>query len=282
MAKKIWIITGATASGKTDLAVHKALALNCPILSADSRQVYKELNIGVAKPNEEQLKTVQYFFINHVSIHYEYNTGIYAKEARHLINQLFYYYNDLIICGGTGLYIQAVINGIDALPQKDEELRVELNEIIANYGIEKVQNILKNISIEKYNETEISNPQRLIRAIEIAKNNNPIKHDLPEFEYPFSIENISLEMDRESLYQRINKRVDMMIEKGLEHEARNLYDLRHLNALQTVGYSEWWPYFEDKISKQEVIDKIKQHTRNYAKRQITWHKNRGFLLKENL
>ncbi len=282
MVKKLWIITGPTASGKTDFAIEKALQLGCPILSADSRQVYKELNIGVAKPNAKQLQKVQHFFISHIGIQYDFNTGIYAKEARHLINQLFYYYNDIVLCGGTGLYIQALINGLDALPQKDESLRLELNQIIEEKGIIEVQKILKELSFEKYNETEINNPQRLIRAIEIFKNKKPIAAYLPNFEYPFSIENLTIELPREILYERINLRVDSMIAQGLEEEAKSFYELKHLNALQTVGYVEWWDYFENKITKAEVIEKIKQHTRNYAKRQITWNKNRGNLLKTEI
>jgi len=279
MQKKLWVITGPTASGKTDFAIQKALELGCPILSADSRQVYKELNIGVAKPTQAQLNTVQHFFINHISIQYDYNTGIYAKECRHLINQLFSYYNNLIICGGTGLYLQAVINGIDSQPQKNDALRAELNSIIEKNGIGKLQEMLQTLSKEKYDNTEIQNPQLLMRAIEIEKSVSKETTELPDFAYSFAIEKVIIEKERTVLYDRINHRVDMMIAEGLEDEAKLFYDLRHLNALQTVGYVEWWPYFEGTISKTEVIEKIKQHTRNYAKRQVTWIKNRGGLLK---
>jgi len=273
MPKKIWLIIGPTAAGKTDYSIRLAQKLSCPILSADSRQIYKELNIGVAKPTQSQLNEVKHYFINHVSIFDDYNVGKYVNEARQLINELFQTYNDIIVCGGTGLYINSLINGIDVLPSKNEALRNELNLLIETNGIEFV--IEKYESLLNAKLIESKNPQRIIRAIEIGLQEKPISDPIVSIEYPFEVNVDLIELPREQLYQRINARVDQMIEDGLEEEARFFYKHKDLNALKTVGYSEWWPYFENEISKEMAIEKIKQHTRNYAKRQVTWFKNQS-------
>jgi tRNA dimethylallyltransferase len=271
MPKKIWLIIGPTAAGKTDFSIRLAKKLSCPILSADSRQIYKELNIGVAKPTQSQLDEVKHYFINHISIFDDYNVGKYVNEARQLINELFQTYNDIIVCGGTGLYINSLINGINVLPSKNEALRNELKLFIETNGIELL--IEKQASLLSPKLIESKNPQRIIRAIEIGLQEKPVSEPMVSFEHPFEINIDFIDLPREELYQRINARVDQMIEDGLEEEALLFFKHKDINALKTVGYSEWWPYFEKEISKEMAIEKIKQHTRNYAKRQVTWFKN---------
>ncbi len=271
--KRLIAVLGPTAVGKTDQALELALEHQCPIISCDSRQLYTELNIGVAKPDEAQLAKVKHFFISNIYIHEHYTAGRYAADARNLINELFEEYDTLVIVGGTGLYIKALLNGLDQLPERNELLRTELEQLIASEGIEALQQRLKDKSPDLFERTEIQNPQRLIRSIEIAEGITIKNLEIPEFKHPFELETVVMEMDRDKLYERINLRVDQMVEAGLEAEAKDLYEWRHLNALQTVGYSEWWPYFEGEYDKKTAIDKIKQHSRNYAKRQITWFKH---------
>lgn len=273
--RTLWVITGPTAVGKTDHAIQLALKYNSPIVSADSRQIYNELNIGVAKPSEEQLRQVRHFFINHVSIHDDYNAGIYAMESRNLINELFETHEHLIVCGGTGLYINALLFGLDQLPSKDEKLRSELGQVLQNEGIGALQAQMQTLNPGKYSAMDINNPQRLIRAIEIEKSERPKTEHIPAFSFDFEVKTVMLNLPRHELYERINHRVDKMIEAGLEKEVYDLIEHQNLNALQTVGYAEWWPYFKGETEKDSVIDKIKQHTRNYAKRQLTWIRNKG-------
>ena len=277
--KKLTIVAGPTAVGKTAFAIELAKKLDSPIISADSRQVFKELNIGVARPSEEQLSEVKHYLIAHTSIHQPYNAGVFAKEARMIINQLFEKHDNLVVCGGTGLYIKALINGFDPLPPSNEKLRQELEENYASLGIEFLQEKLKSLSVDLYNKTEILNPQRLIRAIEIGSAEEVPVSDIPDFSWKFETEYKVLTMDRNELYDRINRRVDEMVEMGLEKEAKDLEEFQELNALQTVGYSEWWPYFRGENKIEFTIDKIKQHSRNYAKRQETWFKHQ--LIKSN-
>lgn len=273
--KTLWIIGGPTASGKTDAAIRLAKETGSPILSADSRQIYNEVSIGVAKPDTEQLNAVPHHFINHINIHENYNAGRYASEARILVNALFDQHDTLIVCGGTGLYINALLKGLDPLPERDELLRQELEDLMKKEGISALQELLSTLNPEKAGTMDLQNPQRLIRAIEIEKSTKLSTVDIPEFKHAFEVKTLNIDLPRAELYERINHRVDLMIQAGLEAEAERLKDLQHLNALQTVGYSEWWPYFRGETSKAEVIDKIKQHTRNYAKRQLTWIRGAG-------
>ena len=271
--KKLILVTGPTAVGKTAKAIALAKEQQTCVISADSRQVYRELNIGVARPSEAELSEVKHHLIAHVSIQDDYNAGAYAREARTLINRLFKSSDTLVVCGGTGLYLRALLKGFDPLPEKNDALRLELQTELENNGLSALQNRLLNADPERYYKTDLNNPQRLIRAIEVALA-EPVAHsDIPAFEHAFDLQSINMEMPRTELYARINQRVDAMAVAGLEAEARALYPLRHLNALQTVGYSEWWPYFEGQTDRASVIEKIKQHTRNYAKRQLTWFKN---------
>lgn len=275
MEKNLIIIAGPTAVGKTTLAIELAQHFNTQILSADSRQCYKELNIGVAKPSEEELKNVPHYFINSHSIHQEVNAGVYERYALESLDKIFRKNNIAIVVGGTGLYIKALCEGVDEMPVISASTR---NSIIEKYeakGLDWLQNEVKTKDILFWQNAEQQNPQRLMRALEVFeetgksistfRTGNKTKRD-------FNIIKIALEMPREELYKRINQRVDGMIVDGLEEEAKNLYTYKTLNALQTVGYSEWFYYFDNKISREEAIEKIKTNTRHYAKRQLTWLK----------
>lgn len=272
--KTLHIVAGPTAVGKTDFAIALAENLKCEIISADSRQIYKEMNIGTARPDDEQLSRVKHHMIANISIHDDYNTGQFIQDARTLINELFQTQNNIVVCGGTGLYLNSLLQGLDALPAKNEARRKELEDLYSVNGVDHLSELLKNLSPEKHANIDTRNPQRLIRAIEIAENQTPQNQVVQDFSHDFHVRFNLLEMERNSLYERINRRVELMIDRGLELEARELYPYRNLNALQTVGYSEWWPFFESNMDKSEVIDKIKQHTRNYAKRQLTWFRNK--------
>ncbi|MCC6819038.1 MAG: tRNA (adenosine(37)-N6)-dimethylallyltransferase MiaA [Bacteroidia bacterium] len=271
--KKILLVVGPTAVGKTDKSILLAQEHQCEIISCDSRQIYKELNIGVAKPDINQLSLVKHHFISHVSIHQNYDAGSFAIDGRNKINELFKHHNHIVVCGGTGLYAKALLKGLDSLPSKNDTLRAELDKNYQTNGIKYLQDKLSALDEKKFANIDQNNPQRLIRAIEIASAENTTSIELPEFDFEFEIETILLDMDRPILYERINKRVDQMVEQGLENEAELLYPHRVLNALQTVGYKEWWPYIEKEYSREAAIEKIKQHTRNYAKRQLTWYRN---------
>lgn len=274
-AHTLIVISGPTAVGKTTLALQAALHFNTVILSADSRQCYKELNIGVARPSIEELKSVPHYFIASHSIHDEINAAFYENYALNLLNELFIRHNRIIVTGGTGLYIKALLEGLDEIPEIPQQTR---NTIIQNYeanGIEWLQNELKNKDPLFFAEGEIQNPQRMMRALEVAeatgksiisfRNKEKIKRN-------FDILQIGLELPRETLYHHINNRVDAMIAAGLEAEVKNLLPKRHLNALQTVGYKEMFDYFDGNISLTKAIELIKQNTRRYAKRQMTWFK----------
>lgn len=274
MQKTILVVTGPTASGKTDKAIELALEHGSPVISADSRQVFRELSIGVARPTEEQLAKVPHYLVAHASIHEPYNAGIYANEGRLLINRLFDTHDTLVVCGGTGLYIQALLEGLDPLPGRNGALRQELNGLLEREGLQPLQDMLRRLNPVRLASMDIQNPQRLIRAIEIERSEMPVQSLLPEFSHPFTVRTIVMEHDREALYGRINRRVVQMIEEGLENEVRALLPYSDLNALQTVGYSEWWPYFRGECDLDTVIALVQQHTRNYAKRQLTWIRNR--------
>jgi tRNA dimethylallyltransferase len=276
--KKIISISGPTAVGKTSYAIELALKHNTEIISFDSRQVYQELNIGVARPSLEELNTVPHHFIANKSIHESFTVNDYEKEALILIQKLFEEKDTIILCGGTGLYLNALRFGLDEMPEISNEIRAKVDAEIASQPIETIQENVKKIDPESYESMDIFNTRRLQRVLEIFYATGKKWSDFKSFEpkkRPFEIENIVLNRPREILYQRIDQRVDQMIEMGLEQEVEHLLPYFHLNALNTVGYKEWLPFFENQISKDEVIDKIKQHSRNYAKRQITWFKKYG-------
>ena len=267
------IITGPTASGKTAYAIDLALKFNTQIISADSRQCFKELNIGVAKPSKEQLQKVKHYFINTHSIHEEVNAKIFEEYALRSVDEIFKNNDTAIMVGGTGLYIKAFCEGLDDIPETDEMIRKKLNEQYLNEGIEWLQNEIKLHDPQYFLKGEMQNPQRMLRALEVKLSTGKSIlsfHSQKKIKRDFDIKTILMDLPREQLYNNINARVDEMIREGLVKEAESLFAFRQYNALQTVGYSELFNYFEGKISLANAIEEIKKNTRHYAKRQITW------------
>lgn len=271
--KTLVVIVGATATGKTDLSIALAQNYHSEILSADSRQFYREMPIGTAAPTPDQLQAVPHHFIATRSITEEYSCGRYEVDALALLEQLFHTHDTLFLVGGSGLYIDAICNGMDAMPETDPALREQLTTVARKEGLEPLCSQLQELDPAYYAVVDRSNPQRVIRALEIC-----IQTGRPYSEIrsgaikqrPFRIIKLGIRYPREILYDRINRRVDLMVEAGLEQEVRTLYPLRHLNALQTVGYREWFDYFEGKYDRQTAIELIQRNSRRYAKRQETW------------
>jgi tRNA dimethylallyltransferase len=267
------IITGPTASGKTAYAIDLALKFNTQIISADSRQCFKELNIGVAKPSKEQLQKVKHYFINTHSIHEEVNAKIFEEYALRSVDEIFKNNDTAIMVGGTGLYIKAFCEGLDDIPETDEMIREKLNEQYLNESIQWLQNEIKLHDPQYFLKGEMQNPQRMLRALEVKLSTGKSIlsfHSQKKIKRDFDIKTILMDLPREQLYNNINARVDEMIREGLVKEAESLFAFRQYNALQTVGYSELFNYLEGKISLANAIEEIKKNTRHYAKRQITW------------
>ena len=275
MSKTVYIVMGPTAVGKTSFGISLAQVLNTEIISADARQCYKEMNIGVARPSVDELKAVPHHFIASHSVNENINASYFENWALEKVQSLFTTKDAVVMVGGTGLYIKAFCEGLDLIPAIEPSIR---ENIIAQYEQLGMRWLQKEVSVKDplyWEKGEQKNPQRLMRALEVIlgtgssiisfQNKKPI-------ERPFKIVKIGLELDREEIYQRINDRVLNMIELGLEKEVKSLQNSAHLNALQTVGYSEWKDYFELKISLEKVIENIQQNTRHYAKRQMTWFK----------
>ena len=275
MNNKLIYIAGPTCIGKTSLSIEIAKRLETEIISCDSRQFYKELKIGTSPPSREQLKEINHHFIHNKSIHDKYNVGMYEKDAINLINNLFKKNEIIILVGGSGLYADSIMYGIDDFPEIPSNIR---NKIISEYesgGLEVIQNKLKKLDTKYYKEVDLSNSARIIRALEIIEftgNKFSSLRTNKQKNRIFQSHVIVVECEREKLYTRINNRVDQMIKEGLEKEVLSLKDFKELNTLNTVGYKEFFNYFDNKISYNDTIDKIKQNTRNYAKRQITWLK----------
>ena len=275
MNNKLIYIAGPTCIGKTSLSIEIAKRLETEIISCDSRQFYKELKIGTSPPSREQLKEINHHFIHNKSIHDKYNVGMYEKDAINLINNLFNKKEIIILVGGSGLYADSIMYGIDDFPEIPSNIR---NKIISEYesgGLEVIQNKLKKLDTKYYEEVDLSNSARIIRALEIIEftgNKFSSLRTNKQKNRIFQSHVIIVECEREKLYTRINNRVDQMIKEGLEKEVLSLKDFKELNTLNTVGYKEFFNYFDNKISYNDTIDKIKQNTRNYAKRQITWLK----------
>ncbi|HOY12303.1 MAG TPA: tRNA (adenosine(37)-N6)-dimethylallyltransferase MiaA [Saprospiraceae bacterium] len=270
-------MSGPTASGKTNLGIEIAQYLQCPIISADSRQIYKELEIGVAKPNRQQLDQTEHHLISEVSISEVFDTAKYVEVVLDRMNSLFKKHNHLILVGGTGLYIDALLYGIDDMPTNDPLIADELQQSFSSSGIGILQEELKAKDPVYFQKVDRSNHVRLMRALNVIRQTNKPFSDFrnrQKITRPFDFMHFNIDIPRAILYERIDCRVDEMINDGLESEVKSLINYKDLQALQTVGYSEWWPYFEGFISQAEVIEKIKQHTRNYAKRQVTWFKKR--------
>jgi tRNA dimethylallyltransferase len=275
MSKTLIIIAGPTAIGKTALAISLAKHFKTEIISADSRQFYREMNIGTAKPSEAELKEVKHHLINSHSVLDQFNAGDFEKESIELINKLFLNHDQVIMAGGSGLFINAVSHGFDQLPIATEEIRNYFNTILEEKGIKFLQDQLKKIDPVYYKEVDIYNPQRIIRALEVfecsGKTFSSLRTNIKK-QRPFNIVKIGLNTDRNIVYERINLRVDQMIKDGLIKEVEGLKSFRHLNPLNTVGYSEIFDYLEGKSNREEAIEKIKQNTRRFAKRQLTWFK----------
>lgn len=271
--KGLVFVGGPTASGKTNLAIQLAEHFKTVILSADSRQIYKELNIGTAKPSTEELSRVQHFLISTKSISESYTVASYLEDARKLIDSLSHQYPILIVCGGTGLYLSALKNGIHSLPESDADLRKKLQQDLQQSGIDFLSKLLLQLDPQAGQRIDLQNPRRVIRAIElIHATGQPLSkifEEKPE-KPPYKILSLCIDVPREMLYERINKRVEIMLEEGLENEAFQYRNEKHHQALQTVGYREWWDYFEGKSSRENTVLAIQQNTRNYAKRQMTW------------
>jgi tRNA dimethylallyltransferase len=271
--KKLICIVGPTASGKTSLAIKIASLLNTEIISADSRQVYKELSIGTAVPSQKELSEIKHHFIQHKSIFENYSVADFEKEAIQKIEDLFESHDYVVLVGGTGLYIKAIEEGFDDLPQANYQYRQELESLLSEKGIAYLQNLLMQKDIQAYSSIDIQNPRRLIRVLEILELSGEKLSASWQHKKAirnFNILKIAINLPREELYQRINLRVDSMLAIGLQTEIETLKEYKNLQALNTVGYKEWWPYFDEFEKLENVITKIKQHSRNFAKRQLTW------------
>lgn len=267
------VIAGPTASGKTALAIQLAQQFQAEILSCDSRQFYRELNIGTAKPTPEELAAAPHHFIGHLSIFESYNVSRFETDALELLSALFRQHPVVIMVGGSGLYIDAVCKGIDTLPDPDPEIRDELKSILERDGIEALRHELRTFDPEYARTADLANPARLIRALEVFRTTGIPYSSLLQNQIkprPFRILKFCLDLPREILNQRINQRVDEMIAAGLLDEARALSPHRHLNALNTVGYKELFAHLDGQTDLPTAIEKIKTNTRRYAKRQVTW------------
>ena len=274
-SKNLIYIAGPTGIGKTEISINLAKELNTEIISCDSRQFYKELKIGTSPPNDKQLEEVTHHFIYNKSIHDNYNVGMYEDDAIKKINELFTDKDYLILVGGSGLYADSIMYGIDKFPKVSEKVRNNLRNVYEEQGIEFLQIEIKKLDPEYYSKVDLNNHVRLLRALELIKSTGKSFSSMRSGKNKnrdFNTTIINLECSREHLYSRINKRVEEMLEKGLEDEVYNLRHFKDLNTMNTVGYKEFIDYFQNKISYDEAVEKIKQNTRNYAKRQITWFK----------
>lgn len=273
--KTLVVIAGPTAVGKTTTAIRLAQLFNTEIVSADSRQIFVEPQIGTAVPSKEELSLVKHHLIGTLHVTAYYNAWMFEKDALSCVNNIFENHDVAIMVGGSGLYIDAVCNGIDEIPDIEPELRNKINSQFETEGLESLQKSLQTLDPEYYKIVDVQNPVRLKRAIEICLQSGVPYSQLRAQKknvHPFSIVKIALNLPREELYGRINARVDEMVLRGLEDEVRSLVQYKDCMSLKTVGYREFFDYFDGVYSKDEAIEKIKQNTRKYAKKQITWLK----------
>lgn len=274
MGKTLIVVLGPTAIGKTDLSIKLAKHFQTEIISCDSRQFFNELDIGVARPGIEQLKEIRHHFIGFLPIYEEFSAGKFEEKALDILDDLFRTRDYVICTGGSMLYVDALINGLDELPSS-KETRQQIVQHYKNYGITFLQKQIEELDPEYASAVDLKNPHRLMRAIEVClvsgKKYSELRKDSKQ-ERNFSTIKIGLNTSREILYGRINQRVDQMMENGLLNEVQKLFEHRMLNSLNTVGYKELFEYIEGSISLNEAVIQIKQHTRNYAKRQLTWWK----------
>jgi tRNA dimethylallyltransferase len=273
--KTVYIIAGPTAVGKTAIATELAKALNTAIISADSRQCYKEITIGTAKPSREELSQVKHYFIDEASVHENLTAADFESRALHYLQEIFSSHDYAVVSGGTGLYIKALTDGLDEMPPVDNAIEAEVNREYKEKGLPWLQEAIGNEDPVFFSTGEIHNPARLLRALSFKRSSG---QSITAYRSgsakarPFNIIKIALDLPRQKLYERINARVDDMMAKGLLEEAKALYHLKHLKNLQTVGYSELFDYLDGTVTLPAAVEKIKQHTRNYAKRQLTWFK----------
>ncbi|MBQ0024157.1 MAG: tRNA (adenosine(37)-N6)-dimethylallyltransferase MiaA [Bacteroidales bacterium] len=267
------VILGPTAVGKTEYAIKVAEELGSPVISCDSRQIFKEMSVGTAKPTDEQLARVKHFFIGTHSITENYTAGLYEIEALSLLEELFRSHDVLVMAGGSGLYVDALCNGLDDFPAADLQLRDELNGRLKREGVESLRRELKLLDPQSYEDIDIANAQRVVRALEVTLSTGRKFSSFktaPHKKRSFEIEKVCLVRPREVLYERIDRRVDEMMARGLEEEARSLLPYRSLPAMNTVGYKELFGYFDGEYDLEEATRLIKRNTRHYAKRQMTW------------
>ena len=271
--KTLIVIVGPTGSGKTDLSISVAQYYACPIISTDSRQFYRGIPIGTAQPDKEQLERVEHHFIASHELTDDFNCGAYEVAALKRLEELFYKHDTVVAVGGSGLYVKALCEGMDDLPEVEPALRQQLSDRLKREGLEALAEQLRELDPAFYEVVDRKNPARVLRALEVCiatgKPYSALRTGVKR-ERPFNIVKIGVTMERAVLYERIDRRVDIMVEAGLEQEARKVYPLRHLNSLQTVGYREMFDYFDGSISRDEAIELIKRNSRRYAKRQLTW------------
>jgi len=266
-------IVGPTAIGKTSLSIALAQAFNTEIISADSRQFFREMNIGTAVPSSEELAAVPHHFIQHISVEDPYSVGDFERDALQKLEQLFQSHKKLIMVGGSGLYVDAVTKGLDEFPDIELEIRRDLNEVYASQGLPALQEKLRHLDPEYFSEVDKENPHRLIRALEVCLGTGKPYSSFRSkktAQRPFKSLLIGLTAEREVIYDRINRRVDIMMEQGLLQEVQALVARKDLNALNTVGYKEIFQYLEGKYSLEEAVAEIKKNSRRFAKRQLTW------------
>lgn len=273
MKGRITLVLGPTAVGKTDYAVSLAQRYGCPVISCDSRQIFREMHIGTAPPSPEQLEQVKHYFIFSHSVEQYYSAGQYEIEALALVDELFKTYDELVMVGGSGLYADAFCYGLDDFPPANQELRKELTERALIEGVPVLAEELKALDPETYAAIDLSNRQRVVRALEVTMSTGrkfSSFKSAPRKPRPFVIERLCLNMPREVLYDRINRRTERMFESGLVEEVRSLERFRNMPALQTVGYREVFDYLDGRISLDEAVELVKRNTRRYAKRQVTY------------
>jgi tRNA dimethylallyltransferase len=267
------VLLGPTGVGKTDISIELASHFKCDIISADSRQFYSEMKIGTAVPSDQQLKTIKHHFIRFLSVKDYYSSSLFERDVMTLLPELYSRNNIALMSGGSGMYIDAVCEGIDDIPDVDPAIRQKYIDLYSNTGIEGLRVTLKLLDPEHYAKVDLRNYKRIIRALEICESTGiPYSSFLKKKkrERDFGIIKIGIERSRDELYQRINSRVDNMLLMGLEEEARQLYEFRILNALNSVGYREFFDFFDGKISAEKAVELIKRNSRRYAKRQMTW------------
>ena len=274
-AKTLIVITGPTAVGKTALCLDLAQHFGIPIINADSRQIYKELKIGTASPTDEQLAKVKHYFVGTLSLNDYYSASLFEQQTLEILEREFAKSDYALMAGGSMMYIDAVCNGIDDIPTVDDVTRETLKSRLANEGLEPLVEELRHLDPEYYEIVDKQNPRRVVHGLEICLMTGKTYTSFRKREKkqrPFRIIKIGLNRDREELYNRINLRVDQMMDEGLLDEARNLYPMRHMNALNTVGYKEMFAYLDGKWTLEEAVERIKGNTRRYARKQLTWYK----------